>query len=317
MTLGGASTFTVDLSGDGLVSFAAQGAGPASVTNTGALSGANVVLTARAAEGLANGVVNVSGTILAQGVHNQGGTIVLDAGDGGNIAVSNAKLVASGANGGGTIQVGGWNENSATVDKASTLNASAIVSGNGGTISIVAGGMSFRGEAFAQGGSISGRGGAIETSGHVIDVSGARINTFAAHGAVGSWTLDPENVTISSSATSNGSISGGVFTPSGDNSVLNVNNLETALSTTSITVTAGNTGSQAGDITVLAPIAWSANTLTLDAYHSIYIDASMAATGSAGLTLKTDDGERAETSASILAQRVSRAMSPSPVPAKR
>ncbi|MGD0865334.1 MAG: filamentous hemagglutinin N-terminal domain-containing protein, partial [Rhizomicrobium sp.] len=48
VALGGATQFTVDFAGDGLVSFAAQGAGPASVTNTGRLSGANVSLTARA-----------------------------------------------------------------------------------------------------------------------------------------------------------------------------------------------------------------------------------------------------------------------------
>jgi filamentous hemagglutinin family protein len=290
VTLGGANAFTVDFAGDGLVSFAAQGAGPAKVTNTGYLTAANVALTARAAEGLATGVVNVSGTITAQGARNVGGTIVLDAGDGGDVIVSNAKVDASGMGGGGAIQIGGWNQNSVTVDKASVLNASATGSGNGGNISVIASGMSFQGQAFAQGGSQSGHGGAVETSGHVIDVGGARINTLASHGAMGMWTLDPENVTISSGATSNGAISSGVFTPSGDNSNLNAGNLETALGNTSVTVTTGNTGTQTGDITVLASITWSANTLTLDAYHSIYIDAPLTATGTAGLALFTNDG---------------------------
>jgi filamentous hemagglutinin family protein len=290
VTLGGANAFTVDLAGDGLVSFAAQGAGPAKVTNTGFLNGANISLTARAAEGLATGVVNVSGTITAQTARDVGGTIVLDGGDGGDVIVSNAKLDASGADGGGAIQIGGWNQNSVTVDKASVLNASATSAGNGGNISVVASGMSFQGVAFAQGGSQSGHGGTIETSGHVIDVGGARINTFASHGAMGMWTLDPENVTISSSATGNGTISSGVFTPSGDNSNLSAADLEAALGNTSVTVTTGNTGTQAGDITVLAPIAWSANTLTLDAYHSIFIDAAMTATSTAGLSLVTNDG---------------------------
>ena len=290
VALGGANAFTVDFAGDGLVSFAAQGTGPAKVGNTGKLTGANVSLTARAAEGLATGVVNVSGTITAQSARNIGGTIVLDGGDAGNVIVSNAKLDASGSNGGGAIQIGGWNQNSVTVDKASVLNASATTAGNGGNISVIASGMSFQGTAFAQGGSKSGHGGAIETSGHVIDVGGARVNTLAVHGAMGVWTLDPENVTISSSATSNGTISSGVFTPSGDNSNLNATDLEGALGSTSVNVTTGNTGSQTGDITVMAPLAWSANTLTLDAYHSIFIDAALTATGTAGLTLKTDDG---------------------------
>ena len=103
VALGAANKFTVDFAGDGLVSFAAQGGvdGNAAITNTGSLAGATVLLTARAAEGLTTGVVNLSGTVLAQAVRNEGGTIVLDAGDGGNISISRATLDASGTIGGG------------------------------------------------------------------------------------------------------------------------------------------------------------------------------------------------------------------------
>jgi filamentous hemagglutinin family protein len=284
VSLGGANAFTVDFNGDGLVSFAAQGDvnGRASATNTGLLSGATVTMTARSAEGIATGVVDVRGTIEAQSVHDQGGTIVLDAGQGGDTIVAHARLDASGGNGGGAIDIGGWNEASATVDKSSVLNASAGRTGNGGSVSVIANATSFEGRAIAQGGKQSGNGGTIETSGYVVDAQNARINTLATHGSSGLWSLDPENVTISSAATTNGSISGGIFTPSGDNSILNVATLESALATGNVEVTtggAGSLGSQPGNITVSAPISWSSNKLTLDAFGSIAIDKTI--TGSA------------------------------------
>src|SRR5207302_1039612 len=70
----------------------------------------------------------------------------------------------------------------------------------------------------------------------------------------------------------------------------NAGELQTALQTTNVPVTTQSSGSQSGDITVAVPIAWSANMLTLDAYHSISIDAPMSASGTAGLTLRTNDG---------------------------
>jgi filamentous hemagglutinin family protein len=282
VSLGAANAFTVDFKGDGLVSFAAQGDvnGRASATNTGLLSGATVNMTARSAEGVATGVVNARGTIVALSAHDLGGTIVLDAGDGGDTIVAHARLDASGA-AGGAIDIGGWNEASATVDRASELRASANKIGNGGNISVIANATSFEGHAIARGGKTSGNGGAIETSGYVVNAQNARVDTLASHGTSGLWSLDPENVTISSAASTNGSISGGIFTPTGDNSILNVATLEAALSTGNVEVTTGGArsfGSQAGTITVSAPIAWSNNTLTLNAYGAIAIDKAVTGT---------------------------------------
>src|SRR5580692_3313195 len=100
VALGAANKFTVDFTGDGLVSFAAQGDvnARASAINSGLLSGANVSMTAHAA----NGIVNMSGIVTAQGVHDVGGIIVLDGGQGGSINIG-GKLDASGAKGGGSI----------------------------------------------------------------------------------------------------------------------------------------------------------------------------------------------------------------------
>jgi filamentous hemagglutinin family protein len=107
VALGAANKFTVDFAGDGLVSFAAQGDvnAKASASNMGTLSGANISLTAHAAEGLATGVVNMSGTIAAQGARNVGGTILLDAGNG--TLTTTGTLNAAGATGGGNIETSG------------------------------------------------------------------------------------------------------------------------------------------------------------------------------------------------------------------
>ncbi len=107
VTLGAANKFTVDFTGDGLVSFASQGdvTSRASAINTGLLSGANVSMTAHAANSIATGVVNMSGIILAQGVQNVGGTIYLDAGNG--TLTTTGTLNAAGATGGGQIETSG------------------------------------------------------------------------------------------------------------------------------------------------------------------------------------------------------------------
>jgi len=107
VAVGAANKFTVDFTGDGLVSFAAQGDvnGKASAVNTGSLVGANVSLTAHAAEGVATGVVSMSGFMTAQTAKNVGGTILLDAGDGS--LTSTGAINAAGATGGGNIETSG------------------------------------------------------------------------------------------------------------------------------------------------------------------------------------------------------------------
>ncbi len=101
VTLGGTSKFTVDLAGDGLVSFATKSAASGQVTNTGRIDGATVVLKASSAEGVAAGVVNVGGVIAAEGAHERGGEIVLDAGDGS--LVTTGRLDVAGEKGHGKI----------------------------------------------------------------------------------------------------------------------------------------------------------------------------------------------------------------------
>ncbi len=129
-----------------------------------------------------------------------------------------------------------------------------------------------------------GNGGFIETSGaHVQIADDVKVTTLAPKGKTGEWLIDPYNVTISN-ATSSGM---GGFNGNANDSVLNVTTLTNALASTGVTVTTGVGGSQAGNITVDAPISWSANTvLALNAAGSIIINKDITATGNnAGLSM--------------------------------
>ena len=148
----------------------------------------------------------VEGDIAASGTAGKGGRIEVL---GNRVAVfGEASLAATGATGGGTILVGGdyqgrnpdiHNSTITFVGANATLDASATTEGDGGTI-IAWGNDTTRafGSFKATGGSASGNGGFVETSAHHLDVAGIRVDTSAAHGATGSWLLDPDYITVSS-----------------------------------------------------------------------------------------------------------------------
>jgi hypothetical protein len=99
-----------------------------------------------------------------------------------------------------------------------------------------------------------------------------------------------ENVTISTAATSGGTLSGGVFTATADDANLNITDLKTALAASNVTVNTGTTGSQNGDITLANKMFWPANTLYLMSNRSINVNAKLSATGTSGLQLRTPHG---------------------------
>jgi hypothetical protein len=120
----------------------------------------------------------------------------------------------------------------------------------------------------------SGHGGMIETSAHTLNVQSTKISTLAVNGETGQWLLDPWNVTISSSPTSDGSFSGGVFTPTATSNI-NVGDLVAQLSSTHVNVTTGSTGTENGDITLANDLTYSGtNSLTLTAAGAIIMNAS-------------------------------------------
>ena len=309
--LAAGNTVSLDFNGDNLLNVTVDTAAlNGSATNSGRLTatGGLVVMSAGTKNALLNTVVNNSGIIRAQSVTNAGGIIRLE----GNTVVSSGTLDAAGkANGqtGGTVKVlgdtvtlasgstidvsgdagggtaliggayhGGSGEYAATnttVQRGATIKADAITNGNGGNIVVWANDTTdFAGTITARGGSVSGDGGNVETSGKktLTLASTARVNTTAVSGTTGTWLLDPSDFTIGTGTT-------------GTN-YWNNGELATALESANITVQTDNgSGTDAGDITVSAPVSWnSSNTLTLSAYNNIYLNSSITATHG-GLTL--------------------------------
>lgn len=122
----------------------------------------------------------------------------------------------------------------------------------------------------------TGNGGFIETSAsrlHIAD--GTAITTRAASGANGTWLIDPTDFTISAGS--------GAQTSSGMGS----STLQTALGAGNVTIQTQAAGTAKGDINVNAPVAWSANKLTLEAHGDINVNAVVSASGSSTLDLKT------------------------------
>ncbi|WP_322416071.1 MBG domain-containing protein [Mesorhizobium huakuii] len=321
--LGSGEKATLDLSGDGFlqVSVPTRADGStALVSNSGLISadGGTVELKAAAVRDAARQAVNMSGVIEARTVSGQSGAIVLggdegsveitgtlDAsakagGKGGKITVTGrklklkaAKVDASGRDGGGTVRIGGDKQGSGTlqrattteIDAATTISADATGTGDGGTVIVWSDEQTkFAGKISARGGEDGGNGGFAEVSGKQrLDFTGS-VDLRARFGDTGDLLLDPYNVTIS-----NGADSGG-FTASSNDSVINVTTLQNQLALANVTISTGSGGSQAGDITIAAPIAWSANTLTLSAYHSIVFNAGATIGGVGGLSLVTNNG---------------------------
>ena len=214
-------------------------------------------------EGQGPGTVQVSGALDASNPYGVGGTIdVL----GDNIVLSGASLNASGATGGGTILVGGdlHGANPAVRDASqtcvsadSTINADALVSGDGGKVVVWSNlDTRFYGSVTARGGASAGNGGNVEISGQYLDLQGT-VNTLAPHGSAGTLLLDPVNLTID--ATEWGVI---------DALLVGGNLVESATNNITVTAPSGDLG--------------SSFKLTLDAGNVFMVNASCPITNSGG-----------------------------------
>jgi hypothetical protein len=244
--------------------------------------------------GGAGGKIRVTGRLIATSRHADGGNITVT---GQHIKLKGATVDASGATGGGHINIGGGPQGSGplqhaetvSIDAATTIKADATTAGNGGNVAVWSDLLTtFAGTISAKGGAISGNGGDAEVSGKASLAYGGFTNLSAAHGTFGTLLLDPFDVTISSAADANQS----GFSATGNDSIINVTMLQNALAGANVIVTTGSGGGQAGDITVAAPVSWSANsTLTLSAYRNITFNsgALITHTGSGGgLVLRAD-----------------------------
>ncbi len=308
----------------------------AGVNNSGKIiaNGGTVILTAKTAEKVLDNAINMSGVIVANSVTSHNGEIILLGGTQGKVNVS-GKLIASGKkynqtggtvkvlgahinlqsptlvdvsgyNGGGKIVVGGDlhglgpspNALTTYVASGAVLNANALMSGNGGQVSVWSDlNTGFHGSITAQGGVASGHGGFVETSGGYLNISGATVNTLAMHGSTGTWLLDPTNIYIAldqanataagmvGNNTSANTISAGTSQSSGviQDSLLTTSVLSAALGTANVVVTTTNaSGTGLGNITIVDPFSWaSTNTLTLTAANNIAINNTIT-TGAVG-----------------------------------
>ena len=233
----------VDPSGSGLLSVhVTEAAVGARLANSGSLvaDGGNVVLAAAARDAALDTVMRVGGVVRARSVGTRDGQIVLSGGDEGVVAVDGTldasgtggahggavqvlgthvelhdgtDIDATGASGGGSVLIGGDFHGAATVQAAATtwvadgarIDASAVGRGNGGQVAVWSDQVTqFGGTIAARGGAQGGDGGRVEVSGRKrLDFEGA-VDTRAPAGHAGQLLLDPEQLTVGSTADANG-----------------------------------------------------------------------------------------------------------------
>ncbi|WP_018209074.1 YDG domain-containing protein [Sinorhizobium medicae] len=189
VALASAKGFSVDLYGDGLLSFApgdgleetiGDGA-EALVQNGGTLAGSRVLLTAHAAREVVNASVNVSGLVRATSVSSRGGVITL--GGSGSVRVSGrGRLDASGSGGGGrvTIKAGPFSTDG-TIDVRG-VDASGAAVARGGIVEITADGVMLGGEITASGAS----GGGVDVASRGVLSLAGRVEAQGLLGSGGS-----------------------------------------------------------------------------------------------------------------------------------
>ncbi|MDJ0553700.1 MAG: CHAT domain-containing protein [Microcoleaceae cyanobacterium MO_207.B10] len=129
---------------------------------------------------------------------------------GDRVAVIDANINANGLNGGGQILIGGDfqgdgivpNSQQTFVNNNSIISADAIRNGDGGRVIIWSDGITdFGGNISAKGGNILGYGGFVEVSGKQQLIFDGSVNVTAAFGRPGTILLDPENITVGESET--------------------------------------------------------------------------------------------------------------------
>lgn len=311
---GGGTAATVDLWGDGLVSFAVGDTG-GSVGQAGRIeaAGGAVLLTVAEATRVIDGAIDMSGVVQVASARAEGGRITLDGGATGRVTLAGtldaaggtrggavdvtagtvalagaARIDASGAAGGGSVRIGGDYlgegdlpaARTTTVAAGAGIRADATVAGDGGRVIVWADVTTVMdGAVSARGGPAGGDGGFVETSGKVnLGLSGS-VDVSAPAGRAGAWLLDPRSVRIR-----NGSVAAaGVNDPPTGAGTYEISDtsIESALNAgadVTITTTGTNTAgaTDAGNILVEDGIAWSGpGSLTLRADGDIRVLANM------------------------------------------
>ncbi len=329
ISIGAANTFTLDLHGDGLirvavtdpVTTAALGEGQALVKNSGIIraNGGKVLITATAAKGVVDTLINMEGMVAAKSVSQSAdGSITFDGGPNGTVRVagtvdvsasqsganagkititgekvriaSTARIDATAVSGrGGTVKIGGDYQGKGetrqakivTVDAGALINASALDSGDGGTVVLWSTDITtFNGLIMAKGGQLSGNGGLVETSGtsNLFIGDTASVITLAPNGKTGTWLIDP-TVLVVQAAAGNCTNQATCDAIAGA-ATISAANLVAALSANDVQLSASVS------ITFDAPVTWNAagNSLTVNA-PVVTFNAPVTGTGSATTNL--------------------------------
>ena len=313
----------LDFEGDGLTKIRVdQGAVAAMVANRGMIiaDGGQAVLTASAAQALADTVLNQQGVVRARSLVERDGKILLDGGahgvtlnsgtldatgakplKGGTVnvlghhvgLVGNAFIDASGDAGGGQVFVGGGVQGgdpllrhaAATyVGGQATLRANALGTGHGGTVVLWSDGAT---RMFGAASATGENGGLIETSGKFLDVAGARVDAAGKGGKGGTWLLDPYNITVLGGTSTTVGISGGPdFVSTAPSSIISSQSITDVLNAgTNVSLTTGAGGTESGYIFVASSIIKSAGgdaMLTLNAADDIIIGGQVVIGSTAG-----------------------------------
>lgn len=243
--------------------------GKGDVTNTGTVKAAQAALDSAGGNVYAL-VQNNGGLVSATGTTTIDGHVWLTAG--GSTTVSGMVSAKNADGSGGQVTV-----RSQEVSISGSVDASAMrAQKNGGDVSVIAKDQTVVTGAIKARGGAGGQGGAVETSGGSLDIGGAKIDA----GEGGHWLLDPYDLTVDSAVatTISTSLDGGTDVT-----------LQTTATGTSGPGNADASGS--GDINIDSAIGWSSGAkLTLDAYHSIFVNAPITLTGDGGVVLKTNQG---------------------------
>lgn len=217
-------------------------------------------------------IIDVSALAVTGNSGNQGGTTILS---GNRVALlGNSTIDASGANGGGSVIIGGDQlGKSGSLMPVPLANQTYI--GSNANILI---------------GSSAGDGGFVETSGQTLTMLGSVMG--ASKGKNGEWLIDPTDITINTVASANVTNNSNVWSGVGTNSTGNVLNtsITNALATgTNVTVTTASSGSADGNLTVAADLVVTNpgnSTLTLFANRSLTFNGvNVCATGVGTLML--------------------------------
>lgn len=206
VVLAAGNQMTLDLSEDGLVSFAVDEATVSSLAganNSGQIlaDGGQIIMTAKVANDLVATAVNNDGLLQARRIVADGGEIYLSAAGADIVQAGTIDVAGENGQSGGEVGITGDADITLTAD--SEINANGSGAGNGGTVNVIADGMmAFRRDAVisARAGSEGERGGQVELSGH----EGIQVRGNLQLGKGGELVIDPAVVGLVDSSGSYG-----------------------------------------------------------------------------------------------------------------